>query len=83
MSADTDLNCQELVELVTDYLEGRMAPAVAERFDAHMEVCPPCGYYLEQMRTTLTVLGHIPEETISDGARESLLHAFTDWHSGS
>jgi hypothetical protein len=69
------------VELVTDYLEGRMAPEDAERFDAHMEVCPPCGFYLEQMRATLTALGRIPEETISGAARAELLHAFTDFHS--
>ena len=74
------MSCSEFVELVTDYLEGRMAPGVVERFEAHMEVCPPCGHYLAQMRTTLFTLGRIPEETISDEARETLLHAFTDWH---
>ena len=75
------MSCSEFVELVTDYLEGRMAPAEAERFDAHMEVCPPCLGYLDQMRTTLTALGRIPEETISDEARAELLHAFSDFHS--
>ena len=45
------------MELVTDYLEGRLAPAEAERFDAHLEVCPPCHVYLDQMRTTLTRSG--------------------------
>jgi anti-sigma factor RsiW len=74
------MSCSEFVELVTDYLEGRMSPDEAERFDAHMEVCPPCHYYLEQMRTTLTALGRIPEETISDAARAELLHAFGDFH---
>ena len=75
------MTCSEFVELATDYLEGRLAPAEAERFDAHMEVCPPCHYYLEQMRSTLTALGRIPEETISDEARAELLSAFTDFHS--
>ena len=77
------MSCSQFVELVTDYLEGRMAPAEAERFDAHMEVCPPCLYYLAQMRTTLAALGRIPEETISDEARAELLSAFTDFHSRS
>ena len=35
------------MELVTDYLEGRMAAAEAERFEAHMGVCPPCLHYLD------------------------------------
>ena len=51
------MSCKEFVELVTDYLEGRMGSAEAERFDAHMEVCPPCRYYLDQMRSTLDALG--------------------------
>ncbi len=75
------MSCSQFVELVTDYLEGRLAPAEAERFDAHMEVCPPCHQYLGQMRATLTALGRIPEETISDEARAELLSAFTDFHS--
>jgi anti-sigma factor RsiW len=75
------MTCSEFVELVTDYLEGRMSPAEVERFDAHLEVCPPCTHYLAQMRSTLTALGRIPEETISDAARTELLTAFTDFHS--
>ena len=74
------MSCSEFVELVTDYLEGRMSPDEAERFDAHMEVCPPCHFYLDQMRATLDAMGRIPEETISDAARAELLHAFSDFH---
>ena len=74
------MNCNELVELVTDYLEGRLAGAGLERFEAHLGECPPCGIYLEQMRLTLRALGRIPEETISTEARQELLHAFADWH---
>jgi anti-sigma factor RsiW len=70
------MSCSELVELVTDYLEGRLAPDEAERFEAHLGVCPPCGVYLDQMRATLTALGRIPEESISTEARDELLHAF-------
>ena len=33
------------------------------------------------MRTTLSLLGHIPEETITDPARTELLHAFSEFHS--
>jgi anti-sigma factor RsiW len=75
------MTCSEFVELVTDYLEGRMPPAEAERFDAHLEVCPPCQHYLAQMRSTLVAMGRIPEETISDEARAELLSAFSDFHS--
>jgi anti-sigma factor RsiW len=71
--------CRELVELVTDYLEGRLPAADRERFDAHIAGCDACTAYLEQMRQTLTALGHIPEESISVEARQELLVAFRDW----
>jgi anti-sigma factor RsiW len=73
------LACQELVELVTDYLEGRLEPADRERFDAHIAGCDACTAYLEQMRLTLAALGHIPEESISVQAREELMLAFREW----
>jgi anti-sigma factor RsiW len=77
------MTCREFVELVTDYLEGRLPPAERERFEAHVEICAGCRPYLNQMRATLTALGHIPEETISGQARTELLHAFRAWHSRS
>jgi anti-sigma factor RsiW len=73
------LACQELVELVTDYLEGRLSPADRDRFDAHIAGCDACTAYLEQMRLTLAALGRIPEESISVQAREELLVAFREW----
>jgi anti-sigma factor RsiW len=71
--------CRELVELVTDYLEGRLSAVDRERFDAHIAGCDACTTYLEQMRQTLAALGRIPEESISDDARKELMHAFRDW----
>jgi len=72
------MSCKELVELVTDYLEGRLTGADLEEFEAHLAECGPCRIYLEQMRTTLMALGRIPEETISAEARTELIHAFGD-----
>jgi anti-sigma factor RsiW len=71
--------CQELVELVTEYLEGRLSPVDRERFDAHIAGCDACTAYLEQMRMTLDALGRIPEESIPVEAREELLIAFREW----
>jgi anti-sigma factor RsiW len=81
MSAEAikPLACQELVELVTDYLEGRLEPADRERFDAHIAGCDACTAYLEQMRMTLGALGRIPAESLSAQARDELLVAFREW----
>jgi anti-sigma factor RsiW len=76
------MKCQELVEVITDYLEGAMAPEDVERFDGHISECPGCDAYLEQMRTTIVTLGHIPPESIDAEAEERLLHVFRDWSYG-
>jgi anti-sigma factor RsiW len=76
------MSCSEFVELVTDYLEGRLVPAEAERFEAHLQLCDGCQAYVEQMRVTLEALGRIPEETIGAEARAELLHVFAEYRSG-
>jgi anti-sigma factor RsiW len=75
------LTCREMVELVTDYLEGRLDGADRERFEAHVAECDACTLYIEQMRMTVTALGHIPPETISPEAERELLDAFRTWRS--
>jgi anti-sigma factor RsiW len=76
------MTCQELVELVTDYLEGTLAPAARERFEAHLTGCDGCAAYLEQMRQLTVALGRLTEETIPGDARQTLLDAFRDWKRG-
>ena len=74
-----EMPCQELVEVVTDYLEGRLSPTDRARFEAHIADCEYCETYLEQMRQTIRTLGRIPEESLSDDARETLREAFRSW----
>jgi anti-sigma factor RsiW len=74
-----EMSCRELVELVTDYLEGNMSAGDRGRFEAHLEICPFCATYLEQMRQTVAVVGELKEESIDPQAREQLLAAFRDW----
>jgi anti-sigma factor RsiW len=77
-----DLPCQHLVELVTDYLEGRLPPPDRLRFEAHLAVCSGCRTYLEQMRQTIRALGQLAEESIEPQAKQRLLAAFRDWRRG-
>ena len=71
-----DLPCQELVELVTDYLENRLPAADRERFEAHLNRCSGCRTYLEQMRQTLRALGRLSEDAIEPEAKQRLLEGF-------
>ena len=73
------MDCNELVELITDYLEGTLAASDRARFDEHLTICDGCTEYLDQMRATLKMLGKIPSESISQTTRERLQHAFHNW----
>ena len=73
------MHCNELVELVTDYLEGQLPPADVERFEAHLEECDACVTYLEQIRQSVAVVGPLSEETLPQGAADALLAEFRDW----
>jgi anti-sigma factor RsiW len=51
------VDCQDLVELVTEYLEGALSPGERARFDAHVAECPGCDAYVEQIRATIALAG--------------------------
>lgn len=74
-----EMPCQELVELVTEYVEGRLSPTDRTRFEAHLSACDACGTYLEQYRQTIQALGRLPEESLSAEAQSALLAAFRGW----
>ena len=73
------MTCREVVDLVSEYLEGRMAPADRARFEAHLELCPYCREYVSQMRATIAALGGLGEETIPEERRAEVIEAFRDW----
>ncbi len=76
------MNCSELVELVTDYLEGSMPDAQRARFDEHVSGCDGCTTYLEQFRITIRLTGMLTEARVAPEARDALLGAFRDWRTG-
>ncbi len=79
MRGRSSLSCQELVELVTNYLEGALSGRQRARFERHIAACPHCTEYLQQLRVTLAELGELHEEDVAGPVREDLLHAFRDW----
>jgi anti-sigma factor RsiW len=77
---DTEaLSCQELVELVTDYLEGALAPADVQRFERHTAACADCSRYLEQLRMTIRLTGTLTPEDLAPEVEQALLDAFRAW----
>jgi anti-sigma factor RsiW len=76
------LSCQELVELVTDYLDGALSPRDRQRFDEHIAACDYCRAYLDQIRVTIRMTGSLVPEQLDPAAETALLEAFRDWKSG-
>jgi anti-sigma factor RsiW len=74
-----DLTCAQLVELVTDYVEGALSERDRERFEEHVVFCGGCSNYLDQMRRTIELTGRLAEEDLSEEAKDGLLAAFRGW----
>jgi anti-sigma factor RsiW len=75
-----ELACQEMVELVTDYLEGALTRSQRRRFEAHLAGCENCTEYLEQMRATIRLTGALYAEDLTPQMREEFTELFRNWH---
>jgi anti-sigma factor RsiW len=75
------MTCQELVELVTAYLEDALEADERVRFEEHLALCEGCSIYVEQMRTTIRLSGMLTPESVSADAEEALTAALRNWHS--
>ena len=73
------MNCNELVELVTAYLDGSLEPETRARFDMHLLDCDGCENYLQQFRETARAVGTIRDEELDPAFRKRLLDAFKDF----
>jgi anti-sigma factor RsiW len=73
---ELDLACRDVVELVSDYLDGALEPPLAAAVERHLALCPPCVEYVRQLRETTRLLGDLPEQTLSEPARIEILAAF-------
>ena len=73
------LTCQELVEIVTEYLEDALTPEDGAGFEAHLSACKNCTAHFDQMRQTIALVGHLSEETIPEEGKAELLELFRDW----
>ncbi len=74
-----EMGCKELVELVTDYLEGTLSPGDRSRFEAHLSGCDGCENYVEQIRLMIKLVGRLPEDILDPRAEQALLQAFQSW----
>ncbi len=79
MSTRDQLACQDLVEIITEYLEGALPDPDRSLFEMHIDGCDGCLTYLHQMRDTVRAIGHLDAEGLTEPDRERLLTLFRDW----
>ena len=78
MTIDDALTCQEVVELVTEYLENALLPETRKQLEEHVAECPGCATYIEQVRLTIGMLRQLAEEPVFPATKQELLQHFRD-----
>ena len=73
------MNCDELVEKVTDYLDDALSNSDQSRWDDHVDVCLGCQAHLGEVRVTLHVVSTLGTERISHELESSLLATYRQW----
>jgi anti-sigma factor RsiW len=73
------LACREVVELLSDYLEGTLPPRTRRRVERHLAACDGCHDYLEQLRETVHTVGRLSEDDLDPAVRDELVDAFHRW----
>lgn len=76
------LACQQVVELVTEYLEDALSRADRKRFEFHLRHCPNCTAYLHQMRATIAATGTLRAEDLAPEVLEQFTELFRGWRGG-
>jgi anti-sigma factor RsiW len=76
---DVSFTCREVVDLVTEYIEGGLPPAQRLAFERHVAICPPCRGYFSQLRKISRTARGLREEELSEALRSSLVAAFRGW----
>ena len=77
--SDQPLTCHEVIDLLSNYIEGALTGDDRRRVDEHLALCDGCATYLEQMRETIRLSGMVSEEEVPETDKAALLDAFRDW----
>ena len=82
MTSEASLSCQEVVELVTEYLENTLISEIREQFEEHIADCPGCTNYVQQVRLTIDMLHQLAQEPAFPRTKQELLRFFRNWKKG-
>jgi anti-sigma factor RsiW len=74
-----EIVCREAVELVTDYLEGKLSRRDARAFELHLKACDGCEEYVRQIKATIEILGAVQPEDLDAETRDGLMALYRDF----
>ena len=74
-----DLVCQQVVEMVTAYLEDALSRSDRRRLERHLAGCPLCTEYLAQIRETIRLAGRVTPEDLTPQMRTELTDLYRRW----
>lgn len=77
---NTEFSCQEMTEVITNYLDDALPPDERERYERHLSYCAGCSTYLDQMRETIEQTSKVPsEESLPPALRDGIVAQFRTW----
>jgi anti-sigma factor RsiW len=76
---EMEMACEELVGVLSDYLDGSLPPDDRRRLEAHLDECPYCVNYVMQMKETIDAIGGVSLESLAPERQEEVLEAFRGW----
>jgi anti-sigma factor RsiW len=80
---NTEFSCQEMIEVVTSYLDDALPPDEQQRVEPHLSYCAGCNTYVDQIRETIRQTGLVPrEESLPPALRDEIVAQFRKWKRG-
>lgn len=73
-----DVQCREVVDVLTDYLEGAMPPEQRAALEQHLLTCEGCTNYVEQLRMSIALTGRLQEEDVPPQVMDRILNMFEE-----
>jgi anti-sigma factor RsiW len=73
------MTCRQVVQLLTDYLDGALTAADRARVEDHLAGCAACTAFLAQLRVTGRVVAGLAALEVPAPLRTELLAAFRGW----
>jgi putative zinc finger protein len=74
-----EMVCAELVERVTEYLEGTLHEQDLLRLNRHLAACDSCESYVAQVKAAIRIAGALPGEELDPDTEAGIVKIYRSW----